>query len=159
MPDEGSMPKFKNHNRSIKVSFVVYANFEACTEAISGCKPRSDYSSTNKYQRHKTCGFCYQIVCFDDKLYSQEPVIYRANSESEDVAQIFVEILEENIKNANKKFDFARTMIFTDEDRCEFKAATYCWICKRSFDIAKDKVRDHCHFTATYNSRSQSSFL
>ena len=51
-------------------------------------------SFTNKYKKHKPCGFCYH-VCFDDKLYSQEPVIYRAKSEDEDVAQIFVEVLEE----------------------------------------------------------------
>ena len=52
-------------------------------------------SFTNKYKKHKPCGFCYHVVCFDDKLYSQEPVIYRAKSEDEDVAQIFVEVLEE----------------------------------------------------------------
>ena len=52
-------------------------------------------SFTNKYKKHKPCGFCYHVVCFDDKLYSQEPVIYRAKSEDEDVAQIFLEVLEE----------------------------------------------------------------
>ena len=42
------------------------------------------------------------IVCFDGKLYSQEPVIYRAKSKDEDVAQIFVEMLEEIINNIYK---------------------------------------------------------
>ena len=37
------------------------------------------------------------------RLYSQEPVIYRENSEDEDVAQIFVEI-----KNIHREFDFAK---------------------------------------------------
>ena len=72
---------------------------------------------------------------------SQEPVIYRAKSEDEDVAQIFVEMLEENIKNIHKEFDFSKKMIFTDEDRREFKEATHCWICKRSFDHATDNLR------------------
>lgn len=84
------MLKFKNHNRSIRVPFVVYAEFEAYTKPISGCELNSDDSFTNKHQRHKPCGFGYQIVCFDYKLYLQEPVIYRAKSEDEDVAQIFV---------------------------------------------------------------------
>ena len=59
-------------------------------------------------------------------------------------------MLEENIKNIHKEFDFSKKMIFTDEDRREVKEATHCRICKRSFDIGKDKVRDHCNFTGKY---------
>ena len=59
-------------------------------------------------------------------------------------------MLQENIKNIHKEFDFSKKMIFTDEDRREFKEATHRRICKRSFDIGKDKVRDHCNFTGKY---------
>ena len=48
-------------------------------------------------------------------------------------------MLEENIKNIYKEFDFSKKMIFTNEDRREFKEATHRRICKRSFDIGKDK--------------------
>ena len=34
-------------------------------------------------------------------------MIYRPKSEGEDVAQIFIEVLKENIKNIHKEFDFA----------------------------------------------------
>lgn len=135
MPDEDSIlilstPKeYKNHSPSTRVPFVVCANFEACTKSTSGCEPSNDESFTNKYQKHKPCGFCYQIVCFDDKHYSQDPVIYKAKSEDKDVAQIFLEMLMEKIKSIHKKFDFAMKMIFTDEDRQEFKEAKRCWIC------------------------------
>ena len=91
-------------------------------------------------------------------------------SEDEDVAQIFVEMLKENNKNIHKKFDFIK-MIFTDEDRHEFKEAKQSWICKRSCDNDKDhsaaqlmadkdhsaahpkadEVRHHCHFTRKYH--------
>lgn len=97
MPDEGNMLKFRNHNRSIRVPFVVYADFEVFTGPISGCEPSSDDSFINKYPRHKPCGFGYQIVYIDDNLYSQKPVIYRAKSEDEDVSQIFAEMFEDNI--------------------------------------------------------------
>ena len=43
------------------------------------------------YQRHKPCGFCCHIKCYDDESYSQKPVIYREKSEEEDVSQIFGE--------------------------------------------------------------------
>ena len=71
----------------------------------------SDKSFANQYQKHKPCGFCYHIVSLDDKLYSQEQVIYRAKkpsvgpcrgSEDEDVGRILLEMLEENIKEICK---------------------------------------------------------
>ena len=39
MPEKGSFISFIHHNRSIKVPFVVYADFEAFTEEISSCEP------------------------------------------------------------------------------------------------------------------------
>ena len=113
---------------------MVHADFEACTKPISDCEPISDGSFTKKHQKHKPCGFCYHIVCFSDKLYSQGPVIYRENSEDEDVAQTFVEMPEKNIKNIHKEFDFAMKMIFDQEERLKFRAEVFCWIYKGSFD-------------------------
>ena len=80
--------------------------------------------------KHKPCGFGYHIVCFDDKLYSLEPVIYRADNKGEDVVQMFIKMLEVNLKNIHKELDFAEKMIFRDEDRHKFNNATHCWICK-----------------------------
>ena len=78
-------------------------------------------------------------------------MIYRPKSESEDVAQIFIEVLKENIKNIHKEFDFAKKMIFTCKDGLKFKKAKQSWICKVLDCFAAqpkaDKVRDHCHFT------------
>ena len=45
-------------------------------------------------------GSAIKSVSFDDKLYSQEPVIYRANNEDDDVAQIVVE----NLKKTSRRF-------------------------------------------------------
>lgn len=112
MPAEGSLVEFKNHNRSIRVPFIIYADFESLIKPISGAEPKDNKSFTRKYQKHKPCGFCYQIASFDEELYYQESVIYRSNSGdeefSQDVAQIFVERLEENIRKIHKEFDFAK---------------------------------------------------
>ena len=71
MPEKGSFISFIHHNRSIKVPFVVYADFEAFTEEISTCEPNEKKSFTKKYQRHRPSGFCYKIVCFDEKIQSK----------------------------------------------------------------------------------------
>ena len=37
-PEEGSKISFKNHNRSMRVPFIVYANFEFFTPQLSTCQ-------------------------------------------------------------------------------------------------------------------------
>ena len=113
----------------MRVPFVVYADFEALVKPIVGNEPDSGTSFTNPYQKHKPCGFCYHIECFDDESYSQKPVIYTAKRDEEDVSQIFVEIFGENIKKNHRKFAFPKKMIFTNKNRLDFNEATVCWIC------------------------------
>ena len=148
MPEEGSLVTFIHHNRSMKVPFVVYADFEAFTEEISTCEPNDKKSFTQKYQRHQPSGFCYKIVCFDER-YNQKPVLFRAKSEDEDISAIFVEMLEQDIKRIQEKFEFSKKMIFTFKDKNDFEKAKICWICQKEFGESK-KVRDHCHFTGKY---------
>ena len=89
MPEEGSLVTFIHHNRSIKVPFVVYADFEAFTEEIPISEQNDKFSFTQKYQKHKPSGFCFKIVCFDER-YNQKPVLFRARNEDEDVSAIFL---------------------------------------------------------------------
>ena len=149
MPEEGSFISFIHHNRSIKVPFVVYADFEAFTEEIPISKQNEKFSFTQKYQKHKPSGFCYKIVCFDER-YNQKPVLFRARSEDEDVSAIFVEMLERDIKRIQEKFDFSKKMIFSFKDKDDFEKARVCWICQKEFAEREKKVRDHCHFTGKY---------
>ena len=130
MPEKGSLVTFIHHNRSIKVPFVVYADFEAFTEEIPTCEQNERSSFTQKYQRHKPSGFCFKIVCFDEK-YNQKPVLFRARSEDEDVSAIFVEMLERDIKRIQEKFDFSKKMIFSPKDKDDFEKARVCWICRK----------------------------
>ena len=148
MPEKGSLVTFIHHNRSIKVPFVVYADFEAFTEEIPRSKQNEKFSFTQKYQRHKPSGFCFKIVCFDEK-YNQKPVLFRAESEDEDISAIFVEMLERDIKRIQEKFDFSKKMIFSPKDKDNFEKARVCWICQKEFGESK-KQRDHCHFTGKY---------
>ena len=148
MPEKGSFISFIHHNRSIKVPFVVYADFEAFMEEIPISEQNEKFSFTQKYQKHKPSGFCYKIVCFDER-YNQKPVLFRARSEDEDISAIFVEILERDIKRIQEKFDFSKKMIFSLKDKDDFEKARVCWICQKEFGSEK-KVRDHCHFTGKY---------
>ena len=157
MPKEGRKIEFKNHNRMIKVPFVVYADFESIVKPIKSDEPSDENRSfTDQYQKHVPCGFSYKIVCFDDKIWSQDPVVFRAENGDEDVGQLFVEMLERDLRKIHKEFDFAKKMIFTRENRKEFEKAENCWICGLSLR-KEGGVRDHCHFTGKYRGAAHRS--
>src|SRR6218665_2880327 len=98
--------------------------------------------------------FCYYVKCFDDSLYQQDPVTYTANSEDDDVARVFVDSLQDTIKQIYNQFKFPKQMIFNSNDRKNFKAATSCHICGGSF--CKDRVGDHCHWSGKFKGAAHS---
>src|SRR6218665_576416 len=149
------MLNFKNYNRSLRVPFIVYADFESIIKPIDTCQPDSQESYTDKYQRHIPSLFCYYIKCFDDSVYSHEPGSYTAESKDDDVAQKFVDSLEENIKQIYSRSKFIKKMIFTKEDARNFKAATLCHIC--GGELSTDRVRDHCHLSGKYRGAAHNS--
>ena len=82
----------------MQVPFIVYADFESFTSQLSTCQPNPDNSYTKRYHKHTPADFCYHIKYFDDTLYSQEPVTFAKELGDDDVAQIFIDTLEKNIK-------------------------------------------------------------
>ena len=134
MPKEGSFISFKNFHRSIKVPFVVYADFEAFTEEVSSCKPNEEFSFTQKYQKHTLSGFCYKIVGGELDI---KPVLYRAK-DNEDISAIFVEMLEKDIIKLHEEFKFSKPMLpLTQQEQLEFDNTEICWICQKN--LVKNK--------------------
>ena len=148
MPKKGAMLYFKNHQRKMRVPFVVYADFEAITEGISTCHPNNDESYTNQYQKHRPCGFCYYIKCTNDELFPPVLRHYTITHKDENVGRIFVEKLERDIKNIYQKFKYKKDMRITREQERDFQEAMVCHICDSQLN--GDKVRDHCHLMGRY---------
>ena len=147
MPKEGSSISFSHHNRAIKVPFVIYADFEALTKEIQPIPQNDRVSFTQKYQHHQPSGFCYKIVGQNIKRCA----LFRAKDKNEDVSRKFVEMLEEDIKNIHKQFNFAKKMLpLTTQEQTEFIKAKICWICQKRFEKKDKKVRDHDHFTGKF---------
>ena len=76
----------------MRVPFIVYADCDSFTSLLSTCQPNPEKSYINQYQKHIPSGFCYHIKCFDDTLFSQEPVTVVKEFNDDDVAQIFIDI-------------------------------------------------------------------
>ena len=147
--EENNSLSFKNYNRSLRVPFVVYADFEAFTEKLDndGIQTDNNTSYTIQYEKHSPSGFCYYIKCSFDKSYDKL-VRYTKRSEDEEVSQIFVNRLEKDIREIYNEFKFSKKMILTEEDKNNFKKATHCHICDR--ELGRDRVRDHCHLSGKF---------
>ena len=164
--DEGKFlgPKyiyFKNFYKKQRVPFVVYADFECFTEKIDTCQPKDTKSFTNRYQKHRPSGFSYLIKCFDDDILSPKLVHYTAESINNNVPQLFIESLEEDIKEIYNRFKIPKKMVMTPKDRMTYKKATICHICesgipKEGDDPRFKKVRDHCHLTGKFRGAAHS---
>ena len=90
----------------MRVPFVVHADFESFISPINTCTPNPNTSYIKHYQKHTPSSFCYCIKCFDENFYKRKPVTFTATSETDDVAQIFVERMEEYIREISEIFFF-----------------------------------------------------
>ena len=125
-----------------KVPFVIYADFECFTKPLNNDTQHDPNKSyTNQYQKHEPLGFCYYVKCEGTE---QDPVHYSNESDNDDVAQIFVNSLEETVKKIYEKFKHPKKMIYIKEDKENFD----CYICEG--ELGDDKVRDHCHLSGRY---------
>ena len=164
--DEGKFlgPKyiyFKNFYKKQRVPFVVYADFECFTEKIDTCQPKDTKSFTNRYQKHRPSGFSYLIKCFDDDILSPKLVHYTVESINDNIPQLFIESLEEDIKEIYNRFKIPKKMVMTAKDKIDYKKATICHICERGIPKEGDdprfkKVRDHCHLTGKFRGAAHS---
>ena len=148
LPKEGATVQFKNYKNSMRVPYIVYADFESITKPINTCTPNSKQSYTKQYQKHVPSSFCYYIKCFDDNLYKGKPVTYIAESDEDDVAQKFIDSIERDLKKIFSKIDLIKKKVMTDEEEKNFEVAVKCHICEK--DLDGDKVLDHCHLTGKY---------
>ena len=143
--DENKTLSFNYYNKSMRVPFVVYADFEAFTQELDADKHRdTNPSYTSQYEKHSPSGFFYYIKCSFNKSCDQKGM-YTKRSEDEDESQIFVERLEIDRRLYNKYYKFSKKMFLTEEDIDKFEKATNCHTCDKP--LGKDSVRDHCHLT------------
>ena len=155
LPPAGTFLSFKNHNRKMDLPFVIYADFESVLKPLHTVQPNPMNCYTDKKQKHIPVSFCYYVKCsFDDRF--SKLTHYTAKSEDEDVAQIFVNMLEKEVKTIYKKHP-SKKIIITDEDKIIFENATTCWLCEKAFTETDGKVRDHCHYTGKFRGAAHNS--
>ena len=100
MPNKGKNKlKFDNVHKQLPVPFVIYADFEAITKKVQGCKQSEEMQMekdkkcyTEAYQTHEDCGYGYKVVCTLKHKYSRPIQIYRGKNA---VCKFLEKMLEE----------------------------------------------------------------
>ena len=154
MPEEGSVVKFKNWHKKMIFPFVIYADFEARQLPIPSSRLNPKESFTEKFRKHIPCSFAFHLV---SPFVKRDPVLFRAENDSVDVGEKFVENLTHFVKEIQEEVKFPKRMIFGKKERKLFDAATACWICEKDFNLGEKRVRDHCHFSGVFRGAAHES--
>ena len=156
MPKQGeNILKFNNFHKQLPVFFVIYADFEAITKKVQGCKQSEEMkneknkrSYTKAYQTHEDCGYGYKVICCYDDKYSKYTCIYRG----ENTVYKFMEKMLEEVKycKAAIKKHFNKPLVMTEVDEQHFKTMDGCHICGKKYTDKDVRIRDHCHITVKF---------
>ena len=156
MPKQGdNILKFNNFHKQLPVPFVIYADFEAITKKVQGCKQSEEMkkdkdkrSYTEAYQTHEDCGYGYKVVCCCKKKYSKPVKTYQG----ENAVYKFMEKMLEEVEycKAVVKKRFNKPLVMTADDEQCFRTMDGCHICGNKYTDKDVRVRDHCHITGKF---------
>ena len=135
---------FKQYQKTHRVPFAVYTDFECFTEPINN----KIGNGTVQYQKHVPSGFCYTIKCMEESVYKDKTVLYTAKEDGEDIGKKFVECLENNLKEVYELLKTVVPIKMSEQEEENFKNATVCYAC--GLELKNNRVRDHCHLTGKY---------
>ena len=156
MPKQGdNILKFNNFHKQLPVPFVIYADFEAITKKVQGCKQSEEMekykdkrSYIEAYQTDKDCGYGYKVVCCYNDKYSKPIQTYRGEN---DVYKFMEKMLEEvEYCKAVVKKHFNKPLVMTEDDDQCFRTMDGCNICGEKYTDKDVRIRDHCHITGKF---------
>ena len=135
--------EFKNYNISLKVPFVVYADFECMLKKIDKCQPSDDVSYAKPFQKHVPTNFSYYVKYTNGNI--QPPVTYSGA----DTDKVFYHQLKEDVLYISRNFyDRVVPIIpLTVDEEHKFKTEKVCHICERSFDDLTPMLENKILFT------------
>ena len=144
MPTKNPIVEYSKGQHKFKVPFIMYADFESMLEPIQGVSNDPNVSSTRGVNAHKPSGWCLHSK-FTYGRVKNPTTQYRGS----DCVERFCEHITSEDKRLYTSFPEVPMIPLTKEKFKEFKRATKCHICFKSFKD-KGKVRDHCHYTGKY---------
>ena len=142
----GGKCSFKNWERMMHIPVVGYADFESIL------KPLREKDKTHE---HIPCGFCFHLV---SPFLQMEPVLKRAENETNQLPQDFIRELISRVKQAHLSLPKKEMIPLSPEEWKKFRESKVCWLCRGKFGEKRfSKVRDHCHYTGKFRGAAHQS--
>ena len=154
MSNEDNKILKNNHGgKSLKVLFMIYADFECLLEKMHSCQNNLGKSYTGKIAKHTLSGYSLFTNCLFDATKNKLDC-YRGKGCMEtfykDLRQHAIKIID-----CEKK----EMIPLTDKENKSYEKQKVCYICKKEFSTDENdknafklyhKVRDHCHYTGKF---------
>ena len=142
----GGKCSFKNWERMMHIPVVGYADFESILKPLRG---------KDKTHEHIPCGFCFHLV---SPFLQMEPVLKRAENETNQLPQDFIRELISRVKQAHLSLPKKEMIPLSPEEWKKFRESKVCWLCRGKFGEKRfSKVRDHCHYTGKFRGAAHQS--
>ena len=147
MPKEDNkILKYNRREKSMKVSFIIYADIDFLLKNINTCPNNSKKSWTTKINQHTASGYLLFTNCLFDTAKNKLDFYG-----GKDCMKNFCNDLREHatkIINYKKK----ETIPLTNEKKKLHRKQNVCYICKKRFSADDknkkyQKVRHHWHYT------------
>ena len=144
---DNNIIKYNHGEKSMKLSFAIYADLECLLEKMSTCQNNPNKSSTTKINKHTPSGYSLFTHCSLDE--SKNKLNYYRG---DDCMKKFCKDLREH---ATKIINYEKKQMIplTTKEEIYRNKQKICYICKKEFnnnDKKQQKVRDHCHYTGKY---------
>lgn len=159
LPDPGkNVIQFVNSHKSVKLEFVIYADFETFMMPFDTAVPNAESKYIMNTDIHVPYSFSYKIKCsYDDSLNTLR--IYRGKNCSE----TFVKMLIDDTKDifTNHILQNRPMAPLTPDQVSKAKNATHCYMCGGEFssnnnDISQRPVLDHSHSSSLFRGKVHS---
>ena len=142
--------KFTKTEYQLRLSFVIYADFESVLRKQDSYEPSSSKSFTTQYQHHVPCGSYIYVKCGDGRYFERAQVNLGDDAAEKFLGQALAAatICRQHLTN---KISMKR---LTQEQWREYNNATNCSICTKSFKSADKKVLHHDHLMGEYRDQA-----
>ena len=144
--EENKIIKYNQGEKSIKSSFIIYADLECLLEKMNTCYNNPEESSTTEINKHTPSGYSLFTHCSFNKTKNKLDY-YRG----EDCMKKFCKDLRE-LATKMINYEKKKMIPLTIKEKIFNKQKIYD-ICKNEFDTNDKKyckVKDHCHYTGKY---------
>ena len=142
MPEEDNkILKYNHGEKSMSVSFVIYADLESLLEKMSTCN-----NNPEKISKHTTSGYSLFTNCSFDATNNKLDYYRGKNC----MKNFSLDLREHATKLIN--YEKKETIPLTKEEKIAHRIQKRCYICKKKFSTDDKnkkyhKVKDHCHYT------------